>query len=411
MRKGIRKNMFQMSQTVADADNDALQNFISNSKWDSQAVLDQVAEQVNAKIGNIDNAALLIDVSGIAKKGNKSVGVARQWLGSVGKVDNGQVGVFAALCKNTDASLINARLYLPDEWIKDPERCKDAGVPDADIVFKTKDEIASEMVDHARDLEIDFGWVGADAGYGKGLTFMKELHQRGEVFMVDVHSDFYVYLEQPKPYLPLKAENTRGRSPTRFVVDEIPVRIDQWCKSLSKSAWKKITIREGTKGALCYEVTTKSIWVWEQDTDRCYKWIVIVRRDPFTKSDLKYSFCNAASNPGLERLAHMQAQRFWIERTFQDAKSECGMADYEVRGWKAWHHHMALVLLAQSFLLDERILNRNRAPLLSCRDIVELLSAVLPSKIKSIKDIAAAMEMRHQKRQQAIDSAALCQDT
>jgi hypothetical protein len=107
----------------------------------------------------------------------------------------------------------------------------------------------------------------------------------------------------------------------------------------------------------------------------------------------------------------MQAQRYWIERTFEDAKGECGMADYEVRGWKAWHHHMALVLLAQSFLLDERILNREDLPLLSCSDMVELLSATLPSKNNTIDDIAEAMAVRHDKRQRAINSAFKCQGT
>ena len=373
--------------------------------------MDRVAQQVDDQIGDPNEAALIIDESGIPKKGDKSVGVARQWLGSVGKVDNGQVGVFAALCNNGDASLINARLYLPQEWTNDPDRCLRVGVPDEHLVFKTKDEIALEMVEHAREEEVQFGWVGADAGYGKGLTFMKGLHCLGEVFMVDVHSDFYIFLTQPKPYLPQKAPDTRGRTPTRYVVDEKSVRVDEWVKGLPKSAWEKKSIREGAKGLLQYEVVTQRIWVWEQDTNNCYYWYVVVRRDPSTKSDLKYSFCNAAKDLSNFKLACMQAQRYWIERTFQDAKSECGMADYEARGWDSWHHHMALVLMAQSFLLDERILNRKEAPLLSCADLVELLSAALPSKINSIDDVAIAMEQRHRKRQAAIDSAFKCQET
>lgn len=400
-----------MSQHVVDANHDKLQNFITDSKWNAQSVMDRVAMQVDEQIGDSNNTALIIDESGIAKKGDKSVGVTRQWLGSVGKVDNGQVGVFAALSKNVDASLINARLYLPQEWTNDPDRCRKAGVPAECLVFKTKDEIALEMVEHAREQDVQFGWVGADAGYGKGLTFMKELHSMGEIFMVDVHSDFFIFIKQPKPYLPEKEPDTRGRTPTRYVVDEKPVRVDDWVKGQPKAAWKRQSIREGTKGLLQYDVLTQRIWVWEQGTNKCYHWYVVVRRDPITQSDLKYSFCNAAKDLSTSKLACMQAQRYWIERTFEDAKSECGMADYEARGWDSWHHHMALVLMAQSFLLDERLLNRKDAPLLSCADLVELLSAALPSKINSIDDVAIAMEQRHRKRQAAIESAFKCQET
>lgn len=401
--------MFQMTQRVVDADHDSLQNFISDSKWSARDVMDRVAQQVNEKIGHSDEAALILDETSIAKKGNKSVGVARQWLGSVGKVDNGQVGVFAALCKGADASLIDARLYLPKEWTDDPERCQKAGVPEDFRTFKTKDEIALDIVRHARERGLQFGWVEADGGYGKGLGFMITLDEMRERFLIDVHCDTRMYLRQPQPYLPEKAPDTRGRTPTRFVVDEKPVRVDAWAKRQPQSAWVKHNIREGTKGTVQYEVLTRRIWVWNQDTENYYHWHLVVRRNPVTKSDLKYSFSNAAKEVSAGRLAHVQAQRYWIERMFEDAKSECGMADYEVRGWGGWHHHMALVLMAQSFMLDERLLNREEVPLLSCADLIELLSATVPSKGSSIDDIATAMEHRHRKRQSAISSAIKCQ--
>jgi SRSO17 transposase len=409
-RKGLRKNMSQIANRVPLATPDNLQNFISDSSWCAHEVMDQVALQVNEKIGDAHEACLLIDESGIAKKGDKSVGVARQWLGSEGKVDNGQVGVFAALCKGTDASLVNARLYLPEEWTNDPERCRKAGVPEEFLDFKTKDEIALEMVQHARNIGVEFGWVGADAGYGKGLTFMKKLDTMGETFVVDIHSDFNIFLKPVKPYLPTKDESTRGRTPTRYCVDHKPIRVDEWAKRQPQSAWKKQTIRESAKGYLVYEYLTTLCRVWEKDTQTVYLWHLIVRRNPETKSDYKYSLSNENQDVSIERLAFMQGQRYWVERTFEDAKGQCGMADYEVRGWKAWHHHMALVLLAQSFLLDERILNRDEIPLLTCADLVELLGATLPTNSHSVDAIAKAMELRHEKRLRAIESAFRCQE-
>lgn len=408
-RNGLRKNMSQIAHRVPSATPDNLQNFISDSKWSDRDVMDRVAQQVDEQIGDVQDACLLLDETGIAKKGDKSVGVARQWLGSEGKVDNGQVGVFAALCKGSDASLINARLYLPEEWTKDTERCQKAGVPEECIAFKTKDAIALEMVRHARDIGIRYNWVGADAGYGKGLTFMKALHAMGETFLVDVHSDFNVFLKPVKPYLPTKDESTRGRNPTRYCVDQKPVRIDEWARRQPQSAWKKQTIRASTKGMLEYEILTIRCWIWEKETENVYQWHLIVRRNPETKSDYKYSMSNAEKSTPMPRLAYMQAQRYWVERTFEDAKGQCGMADYEVRGWNAWHHHMALVLLAQSFLLDERILSRDDMPLLSSADLVELLGATLPTKNNTVNDIAKAMALRHDKRQRAIDSAFKCQ--
>lgn len=401
--------MSQIAQRVPLATPDNLQNFISDSRWSAQDVMDRVAQQVNEQIGDAHEACLLIDESGIAKKGDKSVGASRQWLGSMGKVDNGQVGVFAALCKGTDASLINARLYLPEEWTNDSERCSKAGIPKEFQTFKTKDAIALDMVRHARDIGIQYGWVGADAGYGKGLTFMKELHSMRETFLVDVHSDFNIFLKPVKPYLPVKDESARGRHPTRYCVDQKPIRIDEWARRQPKSAWKKLSIRETTKGFLEYEYLTSICRVWEKDTENVYQWHLIVRRNPDTKSDYKYSMSNTEKSTAISRLAYMQAQRYWVERTFEDAKGQCGMADYEVRGWTAWHHHMALVLLAQSFMLDMRIENKEDVPLLSCADLVELLGATLPSKGRSVDDIAAAMALRHDKRQRAIDSAFKCQ--
>jgi SRSO17 transposase len=125
------------------------------------------------------------------------------------------------------------------EWTDDPDRCRKAGVTKDRLVFKTKDEIALEMVKDAREKGIRFGWVGADAGYGKGLSFMKELNAMGETFMIDVHSDSYLFLEQPHPYLPPKAPDSLCLAPTGYVEDEKPVRLDTWVKRQPNSAWKK----------------------------------------------------------------------------------------------------------------------------------------------------------------------------
>jgi SRSO17 transposase len=410
-RNGIRKNMSQISEFIVDADSESIQNFISDSKWSAVEVMDSVAQDVDEKIGDENNACLLLDESGFAKKGNKSVGVARQWLGNLGKVDNGQVGVFAALCKDTDVALINGRLYLPEEWINDKERCLDAHVPESEIRMLTKEDIALDMVRHARETGMRFGWVGADAGYGKGLAFLQGLEDMNETFMIDVHSSFHIFARNPKPFLPDHDESQRGRHPSRYKSAQQSVRVDEWVKKQPQSAWQRIKIRKSTKGVLRYDVLNARVWVWEKDAEKVFQWHLVVRRNPGTKSDIKYSLCNADENTTVQRLAYMQAQRFWIERAFEDAKGDCGMADYEVRGWDGWHHHMALVMLAQSFLLDERILNRDTHPLLSTADVVALLTSVIPQKNKTVEQVAEAMKRRHERRMVAMKSAARCQVT
>lgn len=178
-----RKNMERMEEVVPDCDYQSLQHFLSNSEWDARAVLDQVAVEADRHLGGSADSCLLIDESSFQKKGEKSVGVARQWSGRLGKVDNCQVAVFAALAQGSSSTLIDTRLYLPKEWTDDPKRCRAAGVPSAERVFKSKADLAFEMVVHARQNGVRFGWVGADGGYGKDPGLLRRLADHGETFV------------------------------------------------------------------------------------------------------------------------------------------------------------------------------------------------------------------------------------
>lgn len=407
MQAGPRKNMERMCEVVPESDHQAVQQFISDSRWDSQAVKDRVAQNADNLIGSSRDACLLIDESGFAKKGKKSVGVSRQWLGRLGKVDNGQVGVFSALCNGSHAVPVDSRLYLPEEWINDPKRCLEAKVPLDKIVFKTKDQLALEMVDHAQDLGLRYGWVGADAGYGKGLGFCINLEKKNETFMVDIHSDQRIYKEKPAPCLP--NAKGRGKKPTRYQIGNKGVRVDKWVAAQPKKSWRKVTVRDSTKGKLTYEFLAVRVWLWVKDTQEVRRWHLVVRRNPDTPTDYKYSLSNAPKGAKLKRLAYMQSQRFWIERSFEDAKSECGMADYQMRGWVGWHHHMALVNMAMLFMLKERIENKEEYPLLSCGDIEKLLAKFLPRRDITTGEIIRQVKKSHDKRKAAMESAARLQ--
>jgi len=408
MQAGSRKNMDRMAEVVPESKSRNLQQFVTHSKWDYRGVMDHVASDVDNLLGDTKDTCLLLDESGFAKQGKSSVGVSRQWLGRLGKVDNGQVAVYGALAKGHFAVPIDTRLYLPEEWTDDPVRCEKAGVPEDQQNFRTKPELALEIVEHAREKGLRFGWVGADAGYGKGPGFCSALAEMGETFVVDIHSDFHVYLKDPKPYLPETTTN-RGRPVTKYKTDEESVEVRNLIKSLSAQRWKKVTLRKTTRGVLKVRMCRVEVYVWDGESKEVQCWNLIVTKSLGKNPDTKISLTNAPKRKTLKRLGWMQRQRFWIERAFEDAKSECGMADYQVRKWSAWHHHMALVMMAMLFMLSERIDHKDIYPLLSCSDIEELLSRFLPRRDVSKGELISQMEQRHRQRQKAIESHACCQ--
>lgn len=402
--QAAKKNMERMTEVVPESDEQALQHFLSNSSWQERSVLDQVALEADQLIGGSEDSALLIDESGISKKGTKSVGVSRQWNGRLGKVDNCQVGVFAALSRGPLAALIDTRLYLPHKWVDNPARCNEAGIPTEAQRFKTKPELALEMIRHARELGVRYSWVGADGLYGNDPTFLRALDEQGEVFLVDVHKDQLIYLEAPNPQVP-QSSMGRGRKPCRRQSKISPIRVDQWLKQQPESAWEKMTLRESTKGTLNVEILHQRVWLWDGEETEGHHWHLLVRREIKAPNEIKYSLSNASENTGSLKLAQMQGQRYWVERSFQDSKSHAGLSHYQARGWKAWHHHMALVMMALLFMLEERIKQQEDYPLLSCSDIETLLAHFLPRRDIEADEVVRQMDVRHHKRQASIDSA------
>lgn len=399
-----RKNLERMEEVVPDCDYQALHHFLSHSEWDAHGVLDQVATRADRHLGGSVDSCLLLDESAFAKKGTKSVGVARQWSGRLGKVDNCQVGVFACLAQGENSTLIDSRLYLPKEWTNDPARCRAAGVPQQEAVFKSKADLAFEMVLAARNHGVRFSWVGVDGGYGKDPSFLRRLEDHGEVFVAEVHKDQQIYREDPDPRLPEK-RSSRGAKPTRLEAQTTSLRVDEWLKEQPEALWQRVAVRCGTKGRLQVEALHARVWLWNGEETKARYWHVVATRELGSPETIKYTLSNAPAEAAVERLVQMQRQRFWIERSFQDGKSSVGMADYQVRGWLAWNHHMALVTMAMLFMLEERLLHKESYPLLSCSDIEILLARLLPRQDITQEEVVRQMEARHRARGAAIDSA------
>lgn len=400
--KAPRKNMERMDEYVVGGTYEAYQRFISESTWDYTELNNQLCKDVEQILGS-PNSVLCIDESAFSKKGIESVGVSRQWNGRLGKIDNCQVGVYASLCDGLNSSIIGYRLYLPQKWIDDPSRCEKAGIPKSQRTYKTKQELAIDLVDAVLSQGVRFRYVAADAFYGRDSKFHKALNDRGLVFLADLPSNHTVYLDDPRPYLP-RRKNKIGPKYKKLKSRVEPIKVSTLLEQLSADQWNKVTVRCTTKGDLHVNAYRAMVYVWDGEERNATKRWLIMLYDHLSK-EKKWFLSNADEHISLKTLVEKHACRYWIERTFQDGKTSVGMADYQVRGWVAWHHHMTMVMMALLFMLRERRINKKDFNLLSCQDIVELLNVYLPRKDRSEKEVLKSMVERHRRRKASIQSA------
>lgn len=389
-----RKNMERMNERIGSEegqDYEGMQHFLSGSPWDERKVYDFVAEQADGRLGGHPDSQLILDESGFGKKGDSSVGVARQHNGRLGKRDNCQVGVYSVLNCGIHSALVGARLFLPEEWVEDPERCKKAGVPEEQIKERTKIDLARELVVQALEQEIRFSCVGMDAFYGRDATFLEWLNDQKLTYCADVPANALVFENLPES----------EKRPEKM--SKVAARVDKLAEKLiAESKATMVDLREGENGLVRVEVWKKSVWVWPAKRKKPRESQLLVRRN--ADGSLKISLSNAEAETKVERLAKWQGGRYFVEKTFQDGKSHAGMAQYQARGWRAWHHHMAMVALALLFMMEQRMLLAQSAPLLSPGDIVEILDWHLAKK-RTHAETVAAIEARHRQRERNALSA------
>ena len=396
-----RKNMERIHGDIPESNYQGIQQFITDSPWKEAELMAQVAREVNGLLGGHRHSALILDETSFVKKGESSVGVQRQYCGRLGKTENCQMGVFACLGLGERASIVDFRLFLPESWAGDPERCQKAGVPEPHRVHRSKQMLALEMVEAARARGLDFTWVLGDAAYGSSLDFGREVAALGYYYLLDAAGTTRVWTEDPRP-APLAPSETRARSNSRCRPSNAKAqsgKLEALVKARFAGEARELTIRQTTKGPLRAKVLILSVWLWEEGAPAAERRTVVARE--YEDGKIKISWTNAPEGTSANELAYMQAQRHWVERNFEDAKSELGMAEYEVRKWRGWHHHMALVSLAMLFLLKERVAHAETAPLLSARDIVELLAFYLPRRGGTEQEVLDDLVRRHRQRKRA----------
>ncbi len=370
------------------------QHFITDSPWSAAEAMKVVAKKTNIQLGSVEDQVLSFDESSFAKAGEKSVGVSRQYNGNLGKVENSQTGVYASLSKGTEVCLINAKLYLPHEWIDAPKRCKEAGIPDSAIVYKTKPELAIEMLDEIIANGIEFGWITADGLYGQSYNFCKAIDERELDFIVDVHKDQHVYLEKPELRIP-ERKSKRGRPSTKKVADQEAVEVQAYKQTLTKDDYTQIKVRKGTKGWIKVMAHKRQVWVWDHEEDQSRARTLIITKG----SDVKYRLSNVTHQQvGLKELVNKGSQRHFIEKAFGDGKGELGLADYQIRKYTAWYHHQALVMMAMNYILTIKMKYKSSLPLLSVRDVRMQIIEELKNQGVFIEKEIKQMLLRHKQR-------------
>jgi SRSO17 transposase len=391
-----------MAAVVEDGCEQQFQPFISHAPWRHEPVIAQIGRDGDRLLGGKPGSALIIDESSFVKQGDRSVGVARQWCARLGKVDNCQVAVFAVLTDGARHTPVDMRLYLPQCWIDDPARCDHAEIPPKARTMRSKSTLALEMVRAARTRGMRFGWVGMDGGYGKEPAFLRALDEMGEIFVADSHGTQRVWNEPPGLHGP--AQKAMGRPPRKQQAAVDAITVEKLVAGFGADDWTRCTLRDSTRGPLRVDIAHRRVWVWDGEEAAARCWHLLVRREMGATKKIKYSLSNAPPETPLERLAQMQGERYWVERSFEDAKGECGLADYQAIGWRAWHHHVTRVMLAMLFIAEQRVAHQSGLALLTPRDIVEMLRETLPRKPQGKEALVAQINQRHARRRSAIQS-------
>ncbi len=332
-----------------------LQAFIGWDEWDDEPLRAELRSQVQRHLGQGDGV-LVFDPSGFAKSGRESVGVARQWCGRLGKVDNCQVAMYLGYVSSKGHTLVDQRLFLPKEWTKDTVRLDKAGVPKAYRAYRTRHQLALELLS-TNGAWLPHSWIAGDDEMGRPYWFRRRLAALGERYLLAVPSNTALRDLETEP--PESSGRGRpGQRPWHSVAT--------WSQSLSEASWQRIDVRDGSKGPLVVEAVKRRVvsrthrrQQGEEET------LVVIRsrdRDQQEVVKVDYYLSNAVPETPLGEFARVAKAEHRIEECLQRSKSEAGLADYEVRHWRGWQHHQTLSLLATWFLVRETARGKKMDP-------------------------------------------------
>jgi SRSO17 transposase len=351
-----RKSIEPMALALEGGNVQAMQQFIGQGQWQDTALLQQHWRLVNETLGEPDGVCI-VDSSEFPKQGEHSVGVARQWCGRLGKVDNCQSGVFAAYASRKGYTLLDRRLYLPDEWFDAAhrERWQRGGIP-PETRFATKQALALAML---RDLgtagTLPFRWVTCDEAFGRDGVFLDGVAAQRRWYSAEVPHDTQVWRTRPATAVPVWAGRGRRPRKARLVPGALaPQRVDQPAAAVPADGWQAFLIKEGSQGPLVAEFAFHRAVAVRGGLPGPDVWLVM-RRTWGEQPERKVYLSNAPAHTPVAALVRVAGMRWPIETAFEESKGGLGLDHYEVRSWLGWHHHMTLCLLAHHFLVRARL--------------------------------------------------------
>lgn len=336
-----RKNGWQLAEQIGDARPWRTQRVLSHVQWDQDAARDICRDYVIGHIGSPDGV-LVVDETGFLKKGTHSAGVARQYGGTAGRVDNCQMGVFLAYASSKGHALIDRALYLPEAWCVDAERRAEAAIPE-DVVFATKPVLARQMIERALDAGVPCAWVSGDEVYGSDHRLRAALEQREQAYVLMVRSneEFWAVCEKKTGWYTAAA----------------------LAEARPASAWRCLSAGAGTKGERLYDWARLPLARRGGSVQAHWQHWLLFRRHRTDPDDVTYYVVFGPANTSLATLARVAGMRWTVEECFELAKQEVGLDDYEVRSWHGWYRHITLAMLALAFLVVMRVkLNASPPP-------------------------------------------------
>jgi SRSO17 transposase len=322
------KNCQAMAEVLPGTNSQQLNNLLTEMQWDEED-LNRQRVQFMSQLPTSGDGVLAIDDTGFSKQGEHSVGVARQYSGTLGKVANCQIAVNCHYAEATLAWPVNTRLYLPKEWADNPERRQKAHVPE-EISFMTKPEIGLVLLDQALAWGVPHVAVVADAGYGDNPQFLDSLEERHLWYVVGVHKSFSV-------------------SPS--LAKEERVSVEAFLLGVPRRQWKSLSWREGTKGKLRARFVAVRLWRVDGEGHHHFGWLIGQKPGRGQTSEFKYFWSNFGPETLLKRMVDYVHRLYWIERYHEEAKGELGWDQFQGRRWDAWHRNAVSVMLSDSFLV------------------------------------------------------------
>lgn len=347
-----RKNTWQMAEAVGDQTPDGMQRFLYRTEWDADEARDILQQVVIEEFGDEDGIGT-VDETGFIKKGNRSVGVKRQYSGTVGKVENCQVGTFLSYATAKGHVFLDRRLYMPEEWCNDPERRARAKVPEW-VSFQTKPQQAIAMLEHAWEQGVPMRWVTGDEMYGDAPDLRDAVSAHHRLYVLAVSQNTPVWTKQPVLEMPRQPRTGRPRTRIRLAEDQPRATIVQAVAlAWAEGHWRRFAVAEGEKGPRMYDWACQRVIECRDSLPGPEAWL-LVRRSISDPTEVAYYLSNAPADTPLTKLAQVAATRYTVEQCIEEGKGETGLDDYEVRHWHSWHRHITLSMMAHAWLASVR---------------------------------------------------------